>query len=157
MRHAEVARDLALRSRSGLEVYSEDRNAFTDRRLAVLRGLGPALRRREMRVHFQPQVDIADRRADRLRGAAALGAPRPRPGPAGRVRGPGRARRDDVGDHRVRARRVAAAARRLAAPGLHATVSVNVSASVLQDLGLPGRVARGWRCGACRARRWCWS
>jgi predicted signal transduction protein with EAL and GGDEF domain len=59
MRHAEVARDLALRSRSGLEVYSEDRNAFTDRRLAVLRGLGPALRRREMRVHFQPQVDIA--------------------------------------------------------------------------------------------------
>jgi diguanylate cyclase (GGDEF)-like protein len=46
MRHAEVARDLALRSRSGLEVYSEDRNAFTDRRLAVLRGLGPALRRR---------------------------------------------------------------------------------------------------------------
>ncbi len=59
VQHAEVARGVALRSRSGLEVYSAERNDFTERRLAVLRGLGPALRRREMTVHFQPQVQVS--------------------------------------------------------------------------------------------------
>ena len=69
MQHAEVARDVARRSRSGLEVYSAQRNDFTERRLTVLRGLGPALRRREMAVHFQPQVELA---TGRITGLEAL-------------------------------------------------------------------------------------
>ena len=142
MRHAEVARDLALRSRSGLEVYSEDRNAFTDRRLAVLRGLGPALRRREMRVHFQPQADIA---TGALTGyEALLRWEHPTLGPVPP---------DEfvaLAEHAGMMSEITEfvldeSLRQLAdwrGQGSTATVSVNVSASVLQDVGLPGRVAR---------------
>jgi diguanylate cyclase (GGDEF)-like protein len=142
MRHAEVARDLALRSRSGLEVYSEDRNAFTDRRLAVLRGLGPALRRREMRVHFQPQVDIA---SGALTGYEALlrwDHPVLGPVPPDEFVA--------LAEHAGMMSEITEfvldeSLRQLAdwrRQGATTTVSVNVSASVLQDVGLPGRVAR---------------
>lgn len=142
MQHAEVAHDLALRSRSGLEVYSEERNAFTDRRLAVLRGLGPALRRREMRVHFQPQVDIS---TGCLTGyEALLRWDHPTLGPVppdefvalAEHAGMMSEITEFVLDESLR---TLADWRR---QGSTATVSVNVSASVLQDVGLPGRVAR---------------
>jgi EAL domain-containing protein (putative c-di-GMP-specific phosphodiesterase class I) len=142
MRHAEVARDLALRSRSSLEVYSEDRNSFTDRRLAVLRGLGPALRRREMQVHFQPQADIS---TSALTGyEALLRWEHPTLGPIPP---------DEfvaLAEHAGMMSEITEfvldeSLRQLAdwrRQGSTATVSVNVSASVLQDLNLPGRVAR---------------
>jgi len=142
VQHAEVARDLALRSRSGLEVYSADRNAFTERRLAVLRGLGPALRRREMTVHFQPQADVATGAV--LGYEALLRWEHPTLGTvapdefvalaehAGMMTEITEFVLDESLRHLAEWRR----------QGCTATVSVNVSASVLQDLGLPGRVAR---------------
>jgi diguanylate cyclase (GGDEF)-like protein len=142
VQHAEVARDLALRSRTGLEVYSADRNAFTERRLAVLRGLGPALRRREMTVHFQPQADVATGAV--LGYEALLRWEHPALGTvapdefvalaehAGMKREITEFVLDESLHHLADWRR----------QGSRATVSVNVSASVLQDLDLPGRVAR---------------
>ena len=142
VQHAEVARGLAQRSRSGLEIYSADRNAFTERRLAVLRGLGPALRRREMTVHFQPQVDVVT--GEVTGHEALLRWEHPVLGPvppdefvalaehAGMMH--------EVTDYVLdEALRSVAAWRR---QGSTATVSVNVSASVLQDADLPHRVAR---------------
>ena len=142
VQHAEVARDLAMRSRSGLEVYSADRNAFTERRLAVLRGLGPALRRREMTVHFQPQADVATGAVTGYEALLRWEHPVLGPVPpdefvalaehAGMM--------PDITEFVLdEALRQVADWRR---QGSTATVSVNVSASVLQDPGLPGSVAR---------------
>lgn len=142
VQHAEVARDVARRSRSGLEVYSAERNDFTERRLTVLRGLGPALRRREMAVHFQPQVELSTGVV--LGYEALLRWEHPQLGTVGpdefvalaEHAGMMRAITDFVLDealHRLADWRRA---------GSQATVSVNVSASVLQDPDLPVRVAR---------------
>ena len=142
VQHAEVARGVAQRSRSGLEIYSAERNDFTERRLAVLRGLGPALRRREMTVHFQPQVQVATGQV--IGYEALLRWEHPT---LGRVApdefvalaehaGMMHEVTDYVLDESLR--RVAEWRRQ----GSTATVSVNVSASVLQDPELPRRVAR---------------
>ncbi len=142
VQHAEVARGVALRSRSGLEIYSAERNDFTERRLAVLRGLGPALRRREMTVHFQPQVQVA---TGQVTGHEAL--------LRWDHRELGRVAPDEfvaLAEHAGMMHEVTdyvldEALRRVAEwrrQGSTATVSVNVSASVLQDPELPLRVAR---------------
>ena len=142
VQHAEVARGVALRSRSGLEIYSAERNDFTERRLAVLRGLGPALRRREMTVHFQPQVRVT---TGQITGYEAL--LRWEHPTLGRV-APDEfvALAEHAGMmHEVTDYVLDEALRRVAewrSQGSTATVSVNVSASVLQDPGLPRRVAR---------------
>ena len=142
VQHAEVARGLAQRSRTGLEVYSSERNAFTERRLAVLRGLGPALRRREMTVHFQPQADMVSGHV--LGYEALLRWEHPVLGPVSpdefvalaEHAGMMQEVTDYVLDESLRS--VAGWRRQ----GSNATVSVNVSASVLQDPELPKRVAR---------------
>ena len=142
VQHAEVARGVALRSRSGLEIYSTERNDFTERRLAVLRGLGPALRRREMTVHFQPQVEVATGQVSGYEALLrwhhpVLGAVSPDEFVAlAEHAGMMHEVTDYVLDEALR--RVAEWRRQ----GSTATVSVNVSASVLQDPELPRRVAR---------------
>jgi diguanylate cyclase (GGDEF)-like protein len=142
VQHAEVARGVALRSRSGLEIYSAERNDFTERRLAVLRGLGPALRRREMTVHFQPQVQVATGQVTGYEALLRWDHPK-----LGRV-APDEfvALAEHAGMmHEVTDYVLDEALRRVAEwrrQGSTATVSVNVSASVLQDPELPLRVAR---------------
>ena len=142
VQHAEVARGLAQRSRSGLEVYSAERNAFTERRLAVLRGLGPALRRREMTVHFQPQVDVVTGEVTGQEALLRWQHPDLGPVPPDELvalaehAGMMQEVTDYVLDEALRS--LADWRRR----GSTATVSVNVSASVLQDADLPHRVAR---------------
>ncbi len=142
VQHAEVARDVARRDRSGLEVYSAERNSFTERRLAVLKGLGPALRRREMSVHFQPQVDLATGRVSGFEALlrwdhAELGTVPPDEFVAlAEHSGMMREVTDYVLDEALRR------AAEWRALGSTATVSVNVSASVLQDKDLPKRIAR---------------
>ena len=142
VQHAEVARGVALRCRSGLEIYSAERNDFTERRLAVLRGLGPALRRREMTVHFQPQVQVATGQVTGYEALLRWDHPQ-----LGRV-APDEfvALAEHAGMmHEVTDYVLDEALRRVAEwrrQGSTATVSVNVSASVLQDPELPLRVAR---------------
>ena len=142
VQHAEVARGVALRSRSGLEIYSAERNDFTERRLAVLRGLGPALRRREMTVHFQPQVQVATGQTTGYE--ALLRWHHPVLGPVSPDEFVALAEHAGM-MHEVTDYVLDEALRRVAewrSQGSTATVSVNVSASVLQDPELPMRVAR---------------
>ena len=142
VQHAEVARGVALRSRSGLEIYSAERNDFTERRLAVLRGLGPALRRREMTVHFQPQVQVATNQVSGYEALLRWHHPVLGPVPPDEIV----ALAEHAGMmHEVTDYVLDEALRRVAEwrrQGSTATVSVNVSASVLQDPELPMRVAR---------------
>jgi diguanylate cyclase (GGDEF)-like protein len=142
VQHAEVARGVALRSRSSLEIYSAERNDFTERRLAVLRGLGPALRRREMTVHFQPQVQVATGQVTGYE--ALLRWDHPVLGPVAPDEFVALAEHAGM-MHEVTDYVLDEALRRVAEwrrQGSTATVSVNVSASVLQDPELPLRVAR---------------
>ncbi len=142
VQHGEVARDVARRTRSGLEIYSAERNDFTERRLAVLRGLGPALRRREMTVHFQPQVDLVSRRVTGYEALLrwehpTLGTIPPDEFVAlAEHAGMMKQVTDYVLDEALRR------AAEWRARGCTATVSVNVSASVLQDRDLPSDIAR---------------
>ena len=142
LQHAEVARDLAQRSRSGIEVYSDARNDFTVRRLAVLAELRPALKRREMVVCFQPQVDLDSRVITGYEALLrwthpVLGVVAPDEFvPLAERAGLMREVTDYVLDEALRR------AAEWRSAGSSATVSVNVSASVLQDRELPARVAR---------------
>ena len=58
LQHADVAMYVAKGRRTGVEVYAEERNQHTHRRLAVLNQLRPALTRGELTLHYQPQVDM---------------------------------------------------------------------------------------------------
>ncbi len=142
IQHAEVAREVARRARTGLEVYSSERNDFTARRLEVLRCLGPALRRREMAVHFQPQVDLETRVITGYEALlrwdhSSLGTVPPEEFVAlAEHAGMMQTITDYVLDEALRR------AAEWRGRGSQATVSVNVSASVLQDADFPARVAR---------------
>jgi diguanylate cyclase (GGDEF)-like protein len=143
VQHAQVAGELARRSRSGLEVYSAERDEFTARRLTVLRGLGPGLRRHEMAVHFQPQVDLTTLQVTGYEALLRWDHP-----------DLGRIPPDEfvaLAEHAGMMQEITdfvldESLRQLAGwreQGVQVTVSVNVSASVLQDEALPAKVARG--------------
>ena len=63
--------------------------------------LRKALANGEFELHYQPIVNLAARRDQRLRGAAALASPRARPGLAGRVHPAGRGDRADRAARRM--------------------------------------------------------
>jgi diguanylate cyclase (GGDEF)-like protein len=58
LQHADIAMYVAKRNRSGIEIYAEERNQHTRRRLAVLNELRPAIGRGEISLHYQPKVDM---------------------------------------------------------------------------------------------------
>jgi hypothetical protein len=148
---AEVARDVARRSHTGLEVFSPERNEFTDRRLALLGSLGPAVRRREMRVHFQPQVDLLTGTVSGYEALLRWEHPTLGTVPPDEFV----ALAEHAGlMHLITEYVLDEALCRLAAwreQECTARVSVNVSASVLQDRDLPRASPAAWPSGACRA------
>lgn len=140
LRRAEIARDTARAEHRGLQVYDPDRDLYTRRRLEVLSALSPALHRSQLQVHFQPQVDLT---AGRVTGYEALlrwthpelgQVPPDEFVPLAEDAGLMPEVTDFVLDVALHQ---AAQWRR---GGSTATVSVNVSASVLQDPGFPRRV-----------------
>src|SRR5207248_1036764 len=58
LQHADIAMYVAKRNRSGVELYAEERNQHSRRRLTILNELRPALQRGELSLHYQPQVDM---------------------------------------------------------------------------------------------------
>ncbi|MDP8904306.1 MAG: EAL domain-containing protein [Chloroflexota bacterium] len=58
LRHADVAMYLAKEARSGVEVYSPDRDQHSPGRLALSGEIRRALEKREMIVFYQPKVDF---------------------------------------------------------------------------------------------------
>lgn len=69
LRRAEVAMYAAKRSRSGSMMYQPEDDAHSPARLALVADLRCALQRGELRLHYQPQVDL---RTGRLAGVEAL-------------------------------------------------------------------------------------
>jgi EAL domain-containing protein (putative c-di-GMP-specific phosphodiesterase class I) len=69
LRHAEVAMHWAKGARGVVSVYRRCDDPFEPRRLSLISGLRHAIRHGELRLHFQPKVDLATRR---VVGAEAL-------------------------------------------------------------------------------------
>ena len=69
LQHADIAMYVAKRNRSGVEVYAAERNQHSRRRLTILNELRPALQRGELRLYYQPKVDM---RTGMARGVEAL-------------------------------------------------------------------------------------
>ena len=92
------------RGRARWELFDNAMRASAVDRLDIENALRRALDRRELRVYYQPIVDLDDRRASRRRGAAALGAPRAGPAAARRVHRRRRGDRAHRADRRVGAR-----------------------------------------------------
>ena len=63
------------RGKGRYEIFDEAMRADAVARLETESALRRALERGELRLHYQPEVDIATRGDLRLRGAGALGAP----------------------------------------------------------------------------------
>ena len=121
MRTADVAMYAAKHHRTGVSVYSSDEDDSSPARLVLLGDLHRALtpaegEPRELRMHYQPKIELATGPHDRPRGAHALGAPDPRAAAAHRVHPARRAVRPHPRRHAVRAHRVHHAAGGLAAP-----------------------------------------
>jgi EAL domain-containing protein (putative c-di-GMP-specific phosphodiesterase class I) len=69
LQRADAATLVARLERSGVEVYSTDRDPYAPRRLALAAELKEALDRDEVEVYVQPQLSVAD---EVVRGAEAL-------------------------------------------------------------------------------------
>jgi EAL domain-containing protein (putative c-di-GMP-specific phosphodiesterase class I) len=69
LRRAAVAAGIAKERRSGIEVYDPDDDASDVVRVALAAELREAIRSGQLRLHYQPQLDVA---TGRLRGVEAL-------------------------------------------------------------------------------------
>jgi diguanylate cyclase (GGDEF)-like protein len=58
LRSADVAMYTAKHSKTGLAVYSRHLDTHTPERLAMMVELGPAIRDGQLRLHFQPKLDL---------------------------------------------------------------------------------------------------
>jgi diguanylate cyclase (GGDEF)-like protein len=142
LRRADVAMYVAKASHSGYEVYTVRRDRYSPGRLALAGELRRALRSDELVLHYQPKIEV---RSGRVAGVEALLRWRhPRRGllppdefvPLAEHTGLMRPLTLHVLDAAL------AQCRILHDLGLPLTVSVNLSARNLSDLGLPDEVVR---------------
>ena len=66
------------RGRARFEVFDEGMRERLVERMETENALRRALEREELRVYYQPEISLDDRRRRRSGGACALGAPRAR-------------------------------------------------------------------------------
>ena len=79
MRHADSAMYQAKgRGRNSVELFSREMNDMHHDRVAIAASLRGAVRRGELRLHYQPQFDVHDGQPAGHRGAGALAASRAR-------------------------------------------------------------------------------
>ena len=118
----------------------------TIERIDLENDLRQAIERGELRLHYQPLIDLETERIVGLRGARALAAPRPRPGAADRVHPAGRGDRPDPAARTLGPRDgLPPGTRNGAMPARTARdlfMSVNLSARQFVQAG-PGRPGRG--------------
>jgi len=142
MQHADVALNVAKKARTGLEVYSSERDQHSRRRLVMFGELPRAIADRELTVHYQPKVDLS---SGRIVGVEALLrwhhpelgviAPDEFIGLAEHT-GLIRQVTDYVLEETTRQ------SQEWRTVGLDIPISVNLSAKDLQDVALPNKVAR---------------
>ena len=95
------------------ELFDQSMRKRAVERLELEEGLRCALENDELRLHYQPAVELQDGRSRRRRGAAPLGAPRARPASARPLHPARRADGADRAHRRVGAIRGVPAARRV--------------------------------------------
>ncbi len=108
-RSADVAMYLAKDERTGIEVYSADKDQNSTTRLGLLGSLRQGIEGGQLELHYQPKVALGLWRGGRRGGAGALAAPAPWPDLPGRVHPAGRALRAHAPAHRARRRHRAGA------------------------------------------------
>jgi predicted signal transduction protein with EAL and GGDEF domain len=136
IKDATAALNKARQSGAGHEaVFDPDMQRRARDRLRIEADLHQALRREELRVFWQPIVELGPNRLAGLRSAAALGASDARADLAARVHPGGGGKRPDRADRQVRAARGAAPGQGLARGGRASDlfVSVNVSSRQLDS------------------------
>ncbi len=94
IRRADIATFNAKTLRLGVETYRDEIDRRTPARLSMLGDLRTAIEREDLRLHYQPKLDLGHRHRDRCRGARALDPRRPRrrclpPSSSGSPRTPG--------------------------------------------------------------------
>ena len=92
LRHADVAMYVAKRQGSPYEYYDRGDDQHTVRRLSMLSELRSAIENSNIRLHYQPQVNLRNRPYGERRGARPLAPRDARQRRAGRVRRPSRRR-----------------------------------------------------------------
>src|SRR5205814_2371478 len=142
IQRADVALNVAKKTRAGLEIYCAERDQYSRRRLAIFGQLPRAIADRELTLHYQPKADLA---TGRIVGVEALLrwhhpelggiAPDEFIGLAEHT-GLIRQVTDYVLEEAVRQSQSWRAA------GIEVPISVNLSAKDLLDAGLPNKVAR---------------
>ncbi len=148
LRHADIALYQAKREKCGYQVYDSCTDVHSQSRLSLLSDLHEAVDGRQMRVLFQPQLDVA---TDRVVSVEALVRWRhPQRGLLGPEVFLPMAENAGLGERisRVVLDQTLAAARHWLDNGWDVGVSVNVSARQLGELAFPGRVAmclQSWR------------
>jgi diguanylate cyclase (GGDEF)-like protein len=142
LQFADVAMHVAKRNRSGCEVYCEDTNLFTRRRLTLLGELRQAIERRDLVVHYQPKADLASGRFTGLEALVRWDHPQL-----------GRVMPDEfigLAEHSGLIVQLSeyvldttlGDARRWRDEGIELPISVNISARSLHDESFPNRLAR---------------
>ncbi|MBG0832271.1 EAL domain-containing protein [Planomonospora sp. ID67723] len=143
MQRSDVAMYLAKEARSGVELYLADKDRNSPERLSLLGDLRRAIDRSELRLHYQPKLDLA---AGQVRGVEALLRWRH---PVRGMISPGDFIPLAEQSYLMRqlTEYVIDAALEQAAhwwhTGLHEQISVNVSARDLLDSALPDRLEAG--------------
>jgi diguanylate cyclase (GGDEF)-like protein len=141
-RHADVAMYLAKRNRTGHEVYDPKRNEHSRRRLMLLNELRPAIAARSLVLHYQPKVDM---RTGQICGLEALLRwPHPVLGMVPPAEFIGLAEQTalirPLTDYVLE--QAFAQMARWKEQGVLVPVAVNLSARVLHDATLPGRIGQ---------------
>lgn len=142
IQRADVALNVAKKTRAGLEIYSPDSDQYSLRRLAIFGQLPRAIAERELTLSYQPKADLRTGRI--IAVEALLRWNHPELGPIAPDEFIGLAEHtglirlvtDYVLEEAVRQSQSWRAA------GLDIPISVNLSAKDLLDAGLPNKVAR---------------
>lgn len=148
LRHADIALYQAKRDKCGYQVYESCTDGHSQSRLALLSDLHEAVDGRQMRVLFQPQLDVA---TDRVVSVEALVRWRhPQLGLLGPEVFLAMADNAGLGERitRVVLDQALAAARHWLDNGWDVGVSVNVTARQLGELAFPGQITaslQSWR------------
>ncbi|MFC7648216.1 putative bifunctional diguanylate cyclase/phosphodiesterase [Streptosporangium lutulentum] len=142
LQRSDVAMYLAKEGRTGVEIYAADKDRNSPERLNLLGDLRRAIDRSELRLHYQPKLDLAGGRCGGG-GVAAVAPPRPRDDPPAEF--------VPMAEQSYLMRQLTgyvidtalAQAAHWWHTGLHEQISVNVSARDLLDSALSDRLEAG--------------
>ena len=157
VQRADVAMYVAKDDRSGCVVYAQELDRHSPERLALMGDFRHAISRDELRVVYQPKINLKTRESFRRRSPGALAASAARPHPAGPLHSDGGTDRRRPAAHVVDARARAPAVPRVAPPRLRARRGREpVAAQPARSASCPSAFARCSTCWVPRRRCSSW-